>query len=175
VRRRWRWLLPLAAVPVLALLAYGFKLNPREIPSPLIGRPASPFTLTAFDGSTVDLAALRGKIVVVNFWASWCPPCVEEMPSLNRFAQAYAPKGVEVVAISVDDDPKAYKEFLDKNHLTLVTARDPDKKINAQYGTFRYPETYIADRQGRLVRKIVGEANWLDPRVIEIFDDLLKN
>ncbi len=72
--RRWRWILPLSALPVLALLAYGFRLNPREVPSPLIGRPAAPFTLTTFEGGTLSLEAQRGKVVVVNFWASWCHP-----------------------------------------------------------------------------------------------------
>jgi len=70
VRRAWRWLVPLSAVPVLAVLAYGFLLDPRSIPSPLVGRPAAPFTLTAFDGGPVSLEAWRGKVVVVNFWAS---------------------------------------------------------------------------------------------------------
>src|SRR5262249_6621246 len=80
-----RWAIPLAVVPVLVLLAYGFRTDPREIPSPLVGRPASPFALTAFDGKPVALEALRGHVVVVNFWASWCyPACYEEAPSLER-------------------------------------------------------------------------------------------
>ena len=84
-RRVWRWLIPVSALPVLALLAYGFRVNPREIPSPLVGRPAPAFTLIAFDDSPVSLEAQRGRVVVVNFWASWCyPACYEEAPVLER-------------------------------------------------------------------------------------------
>lgn len=163
-----------ALLVVVALFLAAF-LHESNRAMPTIGQPLPDFDLTSDKGSRVHLDDLKGKIVVVNFWASWCPPCVEEMPSLNSFARAYAPKGVEVVAISVDDDPKAYKDFIQANNLSLVTARDVDKKINAQYGTFKFPETYIADRQGRLVRKIVGGANWMNPQVTSLFDDLLKN
>ena len=84
MRRGWRWLVPLAAVPVLTLLAYGFALNPRDVPSPLVGRPAASFALTSFDGARLQLSELRGKVVVVNFWASWCyPACYEEAPALE--------------------------------------------------------------------------------------------
>jgi peroxiredoxin len=142
---------------------------------PVIGQPLPNFDLAADGGRSIRLADLRGKVVVVNFWATWCPPCVEELPSLDRFARTYAPRGVEVVAISVDDDVKAYRDFLQARSLSLRTVLDPGKSVSAQYGTFKYPETYIADRQGRLVRKIVGPADWMDPRVTEMFDELLKN
>jgi len=104
VTRRWRWLLPLAAVPVLALLAYGFTLSPRDIPSPLVGRPAAAFTLTSFDGAPVTLDALRGKVVVLNFWASWCyPACYEEAPVLERAWRAYRDRGVVVLGVDIQD------------------------------------------------------------------------
>ena len=84
-RRAGRWLIPLAVLPVLILLAYGFRTNPRDVPSPLIGKPAAPFALRAFDGASLSLEALRGRVVVVNFWASWChPSCYEEAPALER-------------------------------------------------------------------------------------------
>ena len=79
--RASRWLIPLAVLPVLILLAYGFRTNPRDVPSPLIGKPAAPFALRTFDGENLSLEALRGRVVVVNFWASWChPSCYEEAP-----------------------------------------------------------------------------------------------
>src|SRR5258706_2551734 len=103
---------------------------------PVIGQPMPNFDLEADGGRPIRLADLRGKVVVVNFWATWCPPCIEEMPSLDRFARTYASRGVEVVAISVDEDAKAYRDFLQTRSLSLRTVRDPDKKVSAQYGTF---------------------------------------
>ena len=85
MKQLWRWLIPLAAVPVLALLAYGFRVSPRDIPSPLVGRPAPAFALATLEGTPLSLASHRGKVVVVNFWASWCyPACYEEAPVLER-------------------------------------------------------------------------------------------
>ena len=113
MNRRWRWLLPLAALPVLALLAYGFVLDPRSIPSPLVGRPAAAFTLTAFDGTPLTLEALRGKVVVVNFWASWCnPACYDEAPVLERAWRTYRDRGVVVVGVDMQDTAEAAQEFI---------------------------------------------------------------
>src|SRR6185295_9877079 len=85
VRHPLRWAIPLAVVPLLVLLAYGFKFDPRTIPSPLVGKPAAAFELKTFDGTALSLASLRGQVVVVNFWASWCyPACYEEAPALER-------------------------------------------------------------------------------------------
>src|SRR5207249_2454271 len=94
---RTRWLLPVAALPFVGLLAYGFWSDPRAIPSPLVGRPAPPFRLAAFDGTPVSLDALRGQVLVLNFWASWCyPACYEEAPVLEAAWRAYRERGVAV-------------------------------------------------------------------------------
>jgi len=96
--RAWRWLIPLSALPVLVLLWYGFKLNPRDIPSPLVGKTAAPFTLTTFEGQPLSLEALRGRVIVINFWASWChPACYEEAPALER-GQAGFERGARGIA-----------------------------------------------------------------------------
>ena len=154
---RWRWLLPLTAVPILALLAYGFKLNPRDVPSPLIGRPASPFTLTAFDGTPVDLAALRGKVVVVNFWASWCyPACYEEAPVLERNWRGYRERGVVVMGLDIQDKPEAAQKFVGDFGLTFPVAQDLKGTVSVDYGVYGVPETFFVDRQGRIRVKHVG-------------------
>ncbi|HEU5321772.1 MAG TPA: TlpA disulfide reductase family protein, partial [Methylomirabilota bacterium] len=123
--RARRWLVPLAAVPVLALLAYGFRLNPRDVPSPLVGRPAAPFTLAGFDGRPLALEAHRGKVVVVNFWASWCyPACYEEAPVLERGWQTYRERGVVVIGVDIQDTLEAGRKFIDDFRLTFPNGRD---------------------------------------------------
>jgi cytochrome c biogenesis protein CcmG/thiol:disulfide interchange protein DsbE len=155
--RAMRWLVPLSVVPVLALLAYGFTTNPRDIPSPLVGRPASPFTLTGFDGAPVDLGALRGKVVVVNFWASWCnPACYDEAPVLERAWQTYRARGVVVVGIDMQDTPEAARAFIDRFRLTFVNAPDPHGKVAVEYGVYGVPETFFVARDGTIRAKHVG-------------------
>jgi cytochrome c biogenesis protein CcmG/thiol:disulfide interchange protein DsbE len=157
VTRAWRWLVPLAAVPVLALLAYGFRLNPRDIPSPLVGRPAASFTLTSFDGTPMDMAALRGKVVVVNFWASWCyPACYEEAPALERGWRAYRDRGVVVLGVDIQDKDEAGRKFIKDFSLTFPNAPDPAGKVSVDYGVYGVPETFFIDREGHIRVKHVG-------------------
>ena len=101
------------------------------------GDSAPEFSLTADNGRTVALPNFGGKVLVLNFWASWCQPCIQETPSLSQFAQAYASKGVVVMGVSVDKDEKAYKAFLQRFNPAFLTARD--LKVHEDYGTFRYP------------------------------------
>lgn len=157
MRRAGRWLVPLAAVPVLALLAYGFRTNPRDIPSPLIGRAAAPFALTAYDGASVSLASLRGRVVVVNFWASWCnPACYDEAPVLERNWRAYRDRGVAVVGVDIQDTPDAGKKFIDDFELTFINAPDPSGKMSVDYGVYGVPETFFIARDGTIRFKHVG-------------------
>jgi len=154
---RWRWLIPLSVLPVLALLAYGFRTDPREIPSPLVGRPAPAFTLGAFNGSRVSLEAMRGKIVVLNFWASWCyPACYEEAPVLERNWQAYRDRDVVVVGINIQDREEAALRFIRQFGLSFPNAPDPGGKVSVDYGVYGVPETFFIDRSGRIQKKHVG-------------------
>jgi cytochrome c biogenesis protein CcmG/thiol:disulfide interchange protein DsbE len=157
VTRAWRWLVPLAAVPVLLLLAYGFRLNPRDVPSPLVGRPAGTFALTTFDGQPLRLEALRGRVVVVNFWASWCKPaCYDEAPVLERGWRAWRDRGVTVVGIDIQDTPEAAQRFIRDFGLTFPNARDTSGKVSIDYGVYGVPETFFVDRRGRVRAKHVG-------------------
>jgi cytochrome c biogenesis protein CcmG/thiol:disulfide interchange protein DsbE len=156
-RRAWRLLLPLAAVPVLALLAYGFRLNPRDIPSPLVGRPAAVFALTSFDGAPMTLEALRGQVVVLNFWASWCyPACYEEAPVLERGWRAYRDRGVVVLGVDIQDKDEAGRKFIHDFSLTFPNAPDPTGKVSVDYGVYGVPETFFIDREGRIRVKHVS-------------------
>ena len=138
------------------------------------GDTAPDFQLSGLDGPTLQLSAYRGRVVVVNFWATWCPPCVEEMPSLNRFTERFGPKGVAVLAVSVDEDEQALRSFAAKYQLKMAILRDPGRKVSASYHTFQYPETYILDRQGRLVQKVIGGYDWDSPQLASFFEGLLN-
>ena len=152
-----RWLVPLSVLPVVALLAYGFRTNPRDIPSPLVGRPAAPFALTAFDGKPLSLAALRGKVVVLNFWASWCnPACYDEAPVLERMWQTYAERGVVVVGVDMQDTAEAAQAFIRRFGLTFANAPDPQGKVAVEYGVYGVPETFFVARDGTIRGKHVG-------------------
>jgi cytochrome c biogenesis protein CcmG/thiol:disulfide interchange protein DsbE len=163
--RLLRWTIPLAVVPVLVLLAYGFRTDPREIPSPLVGKPASPFSLTAFDGTPVSLEALKGQVVVVNFWSSWCyPACYEEAPSLERAWKAYKDRGVMLVGVNFQDKDEPARRFLTQFGHTFPNAPDPSGRVSVDYGVYGVPETYFIDRKGRVRFKQVGPVS----------DELLK-
>jgi cytochrome c biogenesis protein CcmG/thiol:disulfide interchange protein DsbE len=132
---------------------------------PRIGEAAPDFSLQD-STRTVALHDLKGKVVVLNFWATWCPPCVDEMPSLVQLQSRLHDKGVTVLAVSVDVDENAYNKFLKDHNVDLLSVRDPNQKSNSLYGTFKYPETYIIDREGKVRRKFIGAVNWTQPEIV---------
>jgi cytochrome c biogenesis protein CcmG/thiol:disulfide interchange protein DsbE len=141
--------------------------------APKLGEAVPGFSLPQDEGKAVNLADYRGKILVLNFWATWCPPCIDEMPSLNRLAERYSAKGLQVVAVSLDEDPDAYRAFLAKNKIAFLTVRNPSRVVSEEYGTFKLPESYIISRDGRLLNKIIGAADWTNQEMISYFEGLL--
>jgi cytochrome c biogenesis protein CcmG/thiol:disulfide interchange protein DsbE len=158
---------------VIAVLLYGF-FTPdyRQGENSLNGKPAKDFSLI-LNGKPAHLSDLRGKVVVLNFWATWCPPCVDETPSLNELQAKIAPEGGVVLGVSVDDDAQAYQAFLKNNGVIFPTFRDDSKTIAANYGTSRFPETYLIDRQGRIERKIIGSQDWTSGDISVYIQSLL--
>jgi peroxiredoxin len=138
-----------------------------------VGDSAPGFAITSDSGRAISASNFGGKLLVLNFWATWCPPCVQEIPSLNEFQRTFADKGVVVLGISVDKSERAYRNFLAKAGVAFQTARDPQAKINADYGTFKYPETYIIDAKGKVVRKFIGPENWTDQDMLADVRSLL--
>jgi len=132
---------------------------------PHVGSPGKEFTVADSDDS-VSLNQYRGEVVLVNFWATWCPPCVEELPSLMTLQERMKGRGLVVVGVSIDVDGDAYHRFLTLHNINFVTVRDPEQKVASMYGTSGWPETYIIDRQGVLRRKFVGPVDWNAPDVI---------
>lgn len=144
------------------------------------GTMAKEFSFS-MNGRHMTLADLRGKVVVLNFWASWCPPCIDETESLNQLQQRIAPRGGIVLGISADTDPGAYQMFLKDHDVIFPTYRDPVEQgpqgrlsqIGLDYGTSIYPETYIIDRHGRIVRKIIGAQEWTSPQMTTYLNAVL--
>lgn len=138
---------------------------------PRIGSPATEITVQDSD-RTVRLNDFRGQVVVLNFWATWCPPCVEEMPSLVEMQRRLKAKGVTVIGVSVDVDQNAYNRFLKDHSVNLLTVRDPGQKSANLYGTFKFPETYIIDRNGVMRRKFIGAVDWTEPEITDFLSKL---
>jgi cytochrome c biogenesis protein CcmG, thiol:disulfide interchange protein DsbE len=136
---------------------------------PRIGSAAPDFTIP--DGArSISLNQFRGKPVVLNFWATWCPPCIQEMPSLVQLQKQLGDK-VTILAVSEDDDDNAYKQFVKDHNIDLLTVRDT-KRNNELYGTFKFPETFVIDKDGKIVRKFIGAADWTSPEIVDYLKKL---
>ena len=138
---------------------------------PHLGDAARDFSVQDSDRK-VSLNQFRGQVLVLNFWATWCPPCVEELPSLMSMQERTRAKGVVVLGISIDVDDNAYHRFLQQRNVNFLTVRDPDQKVSGMYGTSGWPETYVIDRQGKLRRKFVGPVDWNSPDVVHFLSEL---
>lgn len=136
------------------------------------GGPAPAFSIKTDEGKVVTASAFGGKILVLNFWATWCAPCVQEIPSLNEFQRRFAKSGVVVVAISVDKNDRKYKTFLSRIPVSFETARDPSQDVSAEYGTFQFPETYII-KDSRIMRKFPNAEDWLSDDMTQYVQSLL--
>jgi cytochrome c biogenesis protein CcmG, thiol:disulfide interchange protein DsbE len=159
---------PVFLALLLALVLTGCYAGSRP---PRIGNPAPDFTVQDSDRK-VELREYEGKIVVLNFWATWCAPCVEEMPSLSQLQQRFKDKDLTVLGVSVDADSDAYHQFVKDHKVTFLTVRDPDQKANNLYGTFKFPETYIIDRKGIVRRKFIGAVDWSQPEIVDFLTKL---
>ncbi|MBI3975420.1 MAG: TlpA family protein disulfide reductase [Armatimonadetes bacterium] len=144
-------------LPVAGLLAFGFTRNPRALPSPLVGRPAPVFKLPLFAGGVLDAASLRGKILIVNFWASWCyPACYEEAPRLQRVWERFRNQGVVVIGVNIQDQERPAREFIRQFGQTFPNGMDRTGRISIDFGVYGVPETFIVDQEGVIVGKHVG-------------------
>ena len=130
------------------------------------GDKAPDFNIISDSGRTYTRSDFGGKLLVLNFWASWCAPCVQEVPSLDALQRTMATEGVVVLGVSIDSNPKRYQQFLQRFRVNFPTARDPDANISTSYGTFQIPETYIIDSKGIVREKIISNRNWVDPQFL---------
>ncbi|HUI50276.1 MAG TPA: TlpA disulfide reductase family protein [Terriglobales bacterium] len=155
-----------------AVLAFFTLPHYRQGESSIAGKTAENIPLD-INGKSEHLSDFRGKVVVLNFWATWCPPCVEETPSLIELNKRIANRNGVVLGVSVDEDDAAYQKFIQEHGINFPTSRDASKKSAQDYGTVMYPETYIIDRHGKIARKIIGPQDWNSAEMVSYFDALL--
>jgi len=131
------------------------------------GHPAPDFVLSRLDGSELALSGLRGRVVLVNFWATWCKPCEDEMPAMERLYRELGGDGFELLAVSVDDADDPVRAFRDRLGLSFPILRDPEKRAATTYQTFRFPESWLIDAGGTVVARYVGPREWDDPLYVD--------
>jgi cytochrome c biogenesis protein CcmG/thiol:disulfide interchange protein DsbE len=142
--------------PILALLAFGFTRDAHYITSPLLAKPATPFTVTLYDGKQITLEEVRGKAVFLNFWASWCQPCRAEAKDLEAAWQKVKDQNMLFIGVALQDLDENAKAFLKEFNVSYPNGRDLSGKIAVDYGTWGIPESFFIDPQGRITYKHVG-------------------
>lgn len=172
---------PAAILVLLAvsglLILFSLKQNNSYLGfSPLeTGLPAPNFMFPGLDGKMVSLSDHRGHVVLVNVWATWCPPCVDEMPSMERLYKELKGENFEILAVSIDAlGTKAVAPFMKKYNLSFPALMDPDATIKTLYQTTGVPESFIVSQEGILIKKIIGPRDWATPEVIGFFRDLIQ-
>jgi peroxiredoxin len=163
-----------AAAAIIVLFAMP---SYRQGEDSVAGKTALDFPLDVA-GKLEHLSDFKGKIVVLNFWGTWCQPCVEEAPSLNKLQTYVAPRNGVILGVAADEDAAAYDKFLRDHNIVFPTYRDPGTKndrspIAQSYGTLIYPETYVIDRHGKIARKFIGLQQWDSPEILAYFDAIL--
>jgi len=133
------------------------------------------FTITMLDGTIVNLAQLKGKVVFLNFWATWCGPCRSEMPSMEAVYQKLKDKGLEIMAVNLGDSRKEVSEFMNNYKLNFPVGLDEKKLTGMYYHIQAIPTTYIIDRRGLIIARLVGSINWNTPKVIAALESALQN
>jgi peroxiredoxin len=144
------------------------------------GDSAPNFRVKTESGVEMTPTSFGGKVLILNFWASWCAPCVQEIPSLNQIQKMFASQGLVVLGVSVDSKEELYRNMLQRFQITFQTVRDPQENINYRYGTYKVPESYIIDRNGKVLQKYAGlpDVNgewkvWTDPQIVSYVRSLL--
>jgi cytochrome c biogenesis protein CcmG/thiol:disulfide interchange protein DsbE len=170
--KRGDWILT-GTVAVLAGLLVWIVAGTLEAPVVNAGDNAPKFSVVTEDGKTITPSNFGGKLLVLNFWASWCEPCIAETPTLNQFSRVFANKGVVVLGVSMDRNEKLYKDFLTHYQIHFETSRDPDGNISSSYGTFQFPDSYIIDPSGKVVEKIINAQNWMAPDFLDHIQKML--
>ncbi len=160
---------------LLAALAFSLIATPTgAVHRVQIGKPAPDFSLPALGGKKISLAGFKGKAVFLNFWATWCPPCKEEMPSMEKVYREQKGRGLEILAISIDKGGKEVEGFQKEFGLSFPILLDPDNLVAALYELAFVPTTYLIDRAGNVVFRETQYRDWTDPEARKLLEKILK-
>ena len=157
----------------LFVILLSARCTPKEGKIMGYGDRAPGFSLQALDGKTVSLADFRGKVILVHFWATWCPPCVEEMPALERLRHSLDSERFALLTVSADEDRSQVESYRDRLKLSLPILLDPSHEVSRAYQTYRYPESFLLDREGKVVSRFVGPREWDSEIYVDRIRELL--
>lgn len=158
----------LMLLAVLMTFSSGFAAEPAN-------KKAPDFTLKDMQGNKVSLSDFKGKVVMINFWATWCPPCIEEMPSMEKLYKKLGSEDFVILAVNIEPDAREIvEEFLTKRPYTYPVLLDGESKVQQLYGAFRLPETVIINRQGEVVTRIVGGRDWMDEGLVSVLSFMVN-
>ena len=174
--RRAQWVAAGVVAGVAALGIGAAVLLAPEVNQVTVGSPAPTFRVTTLaKGDTVSFDRYKGQIILLNIWATWCQPCEAEMPSLQKLYEAMGPKGLKIVAVSIDKDPPdEVQAWLNQRHLTFEVLQDQSGKIQQTYQTTGVPESFILDKNGVIVKKVIGAIEWTEPGTEALISRLLE-
>ncbi len=154
-----RLLIPASAIPIIWLLAFGLTRDPTLVRSPLPGKPAFDFAAPVLDGDSLQLSSLQSKVVVLNFWASWCIPCLQEHPHLMEVERRYGSEEVQIVGVIYQDTEGNARGWMDRMGGDWPSIIDEDSRIAIDYGVYGVPETYFIGADGLIAYKHIGPLN----------------
>jgi len=163
------------ALVVVSLLQNNSALAPVKLSPTVTGIPAPDFTFPDLNGRYTSLFDHKGKVVLLNIWATWCPPCVYEMPSMQMLYKEFKGQSFEILAVSIDTGGKdIVAPFMKKHKLTFPALIDPKGTIQNLYGVTGVPESYIIDKQGIMIGKVIGGKDWATPEIFRFFQKLIN-
>ncbi len=159
--------------PLPAPLANALKKSGFQVPTKAM--PFEDFTLTALDGSRVSLGSFKGKVVVLSFWATWCGPCKQELPSMQALYTKMKPRGLEIVAVDLGEEKNAVSRFVKENGLSFPVLLDSNFTVGSAYGANSIPTNYIIDKNGRIIARVIGfdGKEWTSADRVSLFEKLL--
>ncbi len=159
---------------VLAVLLSGCKREDVHTADVRIGTAAPDFTLRDMNGDPVTLSSLRGKVVLVNFWATWCPPCRAEKPTMERLHHVFEGQDFVILAVNTENDPMAVREYLGRNPLSFPVLLDNEGRVQNLYGVFRFPESFLIGKDGMILERYIGARDWSSTEFLRYVSSLLK-